>query len=387
MAWVSRVRILVNPNSAFIVIWLSLIFLFSLEILQINVAYSWSAITVICINIILAGLMLVLSLGRRKRLDISAVRSALYDKRFVIKRYVYLMFGVYAVISVFDVIYSGGVPLYWKLSGDSRQYVDFGIPTLHGIANSIIYFLSALCVLLAYLKIARSPWLLLMIFIWQFLILSRGTIMVMVVQMLSVYLIMSRPALKRTLILVAFVFATIIFFGVAGDIRQGQNPYYGLLNDEWYSFFEAIPSGFLWIYVYLVSGFNNFLFNAELIEPSYFPVYTFAKLVPSVVYNMLGIEKAVDSFQFVNAGLNVSTIYSGFYSDFGLFAFFPVFIIQAIASVAYGRAQGGSIYDLLAFSVCYQAVVFSPFIDTFFYLPFIFQFFIIWHFKRVVTKC
>ena len=380
-------RVLVNPNSAFIAIWLSLIFLFSLEVLQINVAYSWGAITVICINIILAGLMLILSLGRRKRLDINAVHSALFDKRFVIERYIYLMFGIYAVISVFDVIYSGGIPLYWKLSGDSRQYVDFGIPTLHGVANSIIYFLSALYVLLAYLKIVRSPWLLLIIFIWQFLIFSRGTIMVMVVQMLSVYLIMSRPVLKRTLILVAFVFATIIFFGVAGDIRQGQNPYYGLLNDEWLSLFEVIPSGFLWIYVYLVSGFNNLLFNAELIEPSYFPVYTFAKLVPSVVYNMLGIEKAVDSFQFVNAGLNVSTIYSGFYSDFGVFAFLPVFIIQAIASVAYGRAQGGSIYALLAFSVCYQAVVFSPFIDTFFYLPFIFQFFIIWHFKRVVTKC
>ena len=140
----------------------------------------------------------------------------------------------------------------------------------------------------------------------------------------------------------------------------------------------------MWVYVYLVSGFNNQLFNASLIEPTYLPVYTFAKMVPSVVYNLLGIEKAVDSFEFVNAGLNVSTIYSGFYSDFGLFAFVPVFIIQLMATVTYMRALGGSVYDLLAFSVCYQAIVFSPFIDTFFYLPFIAQFLIVLHFKKVI---
>lgn len=377
-------KLLVNPNLVFIIIWISLISLFSLDILVINVPYSWGAVFVVVMNVVLALAMLFITVIKSNKFELSEVRNNLEGRRAVIEKYVRWLFVTYVAISVLDILYSGGVPIVWKLTGDERQYVDFGIPTLHGIANCIIYFLSALCVALHVLKVSRHCLILIVIFTWQFLIFSRGTIMVMVVQMLGVYMFLAPSNIKRTLLLCLLAFAVVVFFGVAGDLRQGGNPYYGLLEPEWKAFFSIVPSGFLWVYVYLVSGFNNLLFNASLVEPTYFPLYTFAKLVPSVVYNVLGVEKAVDSFEFVNAGLNVSTIYSGFYSDFGLFAFFPVFIIQAVATVAYMRALGGSVYALLAFSVCFQAIVFSPFIDTFFYLPFIAQFLIIFHFKKVV---
>ena len=377
-------RILVNPNSVFIIIWVSLVALFSLGVLKINVPYSWGALFIVSVNVILALALFLITLIKRNVFDQAALRVFLGASRAVVDKYVRLLFFVYVLISVLDVIYSGGIPFIWKMVGDTKQYVDFGIPTLHGIANSIIYFLSALCVILYCLKVGSHRVILLTIFVWQFLIFSRGTIMVMIVQMVGVYMFLAPSSIKRTFFVCLLALAVILFFGVTGDLRQGENPYYGLLVPEWESFFSIVPSGFLWVYVYLVSGFNNLLFNASLIEPTYLPVYTFAKMVPSVVYNLLGIEKAVDSFEFVNAGLNVSTIYSGFYSDFGLFAFVPVFIIQLMATVTYMRALGGSVYDLLAFSVCYQAIVFSPFIDTFFYLPFIAQFLIVLHFKKVI---
>lgn len=379
-------KLLVNPSATFIIIWVTLVSFFSLGVLNINVPFSWEAIFVVAANIFLAVCLLVVSMSQPLRFNVEALKQELMSKEKYIKRYVRCLFFVYVFISLLDVIYSGGVPLVWKLSGDDRMYVDFGIPTLHGIANCIVFFLASLCMLLGHLGVARSRLILLFIFAWQLIIFSRGVIMVMLVQMLCVYLFLFKPALKQYLILFLLGACVVVFFGMLGDLRQGENPYYGMLAPEWKGFFEYVPSGVLWIYVYLVSGFNNLLFNVPLIEPSYLPMYTFAKLVPSVVYNLLGVEKAIDSFVFVQASLNVSTIYSGFYSDFGLFAFLPVFFIQLIAALSFMKAKAGSIYALLAFSVCYQAIVLSPFIDTFFYLPFIAQFLIVWHFKKVMKN-
>lgn len=203
----------------------------------------------------------------------------------------------------------------------------------------------------------------------------------MTAQMLAVWLFLSRMTFFRSIKFLVFFVVFIVGFGELGDLRQGANPYFGLVVDDWKDFFNSSPSGFLWFYVYLTSGLNNLNFNIELIEPSYTPLYTFAKLLPSVIYNFLGMEKVVDAFVFVNAGLNVSTIYSAFYSDFGLLSFLLVMIIQIIASYQYNLARKGNIYGLLSYVIAYQAILLSFFIDTFFYIPFLFQFVIIYFLK------
>jgi len=205
--------------------------------------------------------------------------------------------------------------------------------------------------------------------------------MVMGVQSLCVVMLLSRSGILsmwKYAILAIFV---IIGFGYFGDLRQTYNPFIPLVNDEWRSFFENIPSGFLWVYIYFTSGYNNLIFNVDLINPTYFPYYSLAKLVPSVVYNLLGVTKTLDGFEFVNENLNVSTIYASFYSDFGILAFFPVFFIQGLAVYFYKRAWRGDFFSLLKYSIVFQAIIFSPFIDTFFYLPFIVQFLFIKYLK------
>lgn len=167
-------RILVNPNSVFIIIWVSLVALFSLGVLKINVPYSWGALFIVSVNVILALALFLITLIKRNVFDQAALRVFLGARRAVVDKYVRFLFFVYVLISVLDVIYSGGIPFIWKMVGDTKQYVDFGIPTLHGIANSIIYFLSALCVILYCLKVGSHRVILLTIFVWQFLIFSRG---------------------------------------------------------------------------------------------------------------------------------------------------------------------------------------------------------------------
>lgn len=374
--------LLVNPGAVFIIIWVGLVFLFSLNVLTINVPLNVEAVSIVIINCLLAASLcfvfkLKLKVDFTDRIKIK-LKNNLNKVELNLKR----LLIIYFIISFFDVVYSGGMPLYWRLIGDSREYIDFGIPTVHGLANSILFFMVTMYVLLSTLGLRKSKLILFLLLAWQLIIFSRGTVMVMVVQMLAIYLFFTKFNIKKLFQLFIFGIGVIIFFGMSGDVRQGSNPYYGFVSEGWISTFDILPSGFLWVYVYLVSGFNNFLFNIELIQPSYLPLFTFAKLVPTVIYSLIGVDKSVDSFEFVNAGLNVSTIYSGFYSDFGIFAFLPVFIIQLLAAIAYVKAKGGNILWLLAFPVCYQAIVFSPFIDTFFYLPFIFQFVLIFQFRR-----
>lgn len=377
---------IINPSALFIFIWGLLIWLFSLGVLDLNVAYSFEALAVICVNLLSAITLYFLFPGRAAGFNFKIATQKILMRREKVTKFWVSLFYSYCIISFLDVIYSGGFPLIWKLTGDPRDYVDFGIPTLHGLANAIVFFLASFGIILIRLKFFRINWLVLLLFIWQVLIFSRGTIMVMIVQMTLVYLMISKRSIIRLFFVSISGFLVIVVFGLLGDLRQGANPYFGFVVSEWQAFFEMMPSGFLWFYVYFVSGFNNFLYNAALIDPSYFPIFTFAKLIPSVVYNFLGIDKAVDSFDFVNSGLNVSTIYSGFYSDFGFFAFLPVFFIQFLASYSFSRAQSGNVLHLLSFSICCQAIIFSPFIDTFFYLPFICQFLLILVFKKRVFQ-
>ena len=68
--------------------------------------------------------------------------------------------------------------------------------------------------------------------------------MVMIVQMVGVYMFLAPSSIKRTFFVCLLALAVILFFGVTGDLRQGENPYYGLLVPEWESFFSIVPSGF-----------------------------------------------------------------------------------------------------------------------------------------------
>jgi oligosaccharide repeat unit polymerase len=380
---------LANPNVLFVFIWTSVLFLYSLRILNVYDELNLLTIALIMTNVCISLILIVLFKARYRRHVLeNCLRDFTTINRMKINRFIKVILAIYVFISILDICFSGGVPLYWALSGDSRQYIDFGIPTLHGIANSILFFSASLLFFLTKVnnKCKQVKFILWVLFLYQIVILSRGTIIVMVVQMLGIYLFFYKGSIKKILMMLLFFSGFIIGFGYLGDIRQGGNPYYGFLADEWKGFFDAMPSGSLWGYVYFTSGLNNLNFNMDIVEPVYFPVYTFAKLIPSVFYSLLGIDKAVDSYTFVEAGLNVSTIYSAFYSDFGYLAFGLVAVIQLIASYSYCRARRGSLYALLAYTIAFQAVFLSFFIDTFFYIPFLFQFFIIFLLKGYLRE-
>lgn len=374
--------LLANPSWLFIFVWTLILYLYSMQPLNIYSDLHLTTVGLIFTNIVIATILLI-------AFRIKYCRVALLDnfKKFLnynfykIKKFASFSLSLYVCISILDIVFSKGLPLIWALTGDTRLYVDFGIPTLHGLANSILFFLSSFLLLLTLLKVKSYKTTLFFLFIYQILILSRGCLIVMTVQMLSIYFFLYKGSVKKSVFFIIFIILFVIGFGLLGDLRSGDNPYYKFLHQDWIIFFGALPSGFLWVYVYLTSGLNNLNFNMDLIEPVYLPVYTFAKLVPTILYSYFGIEKLVDNYIFVNESLNVSTIYSAFYSDWGFLAFIPISFIQCVASISFYFARKGNVYALLSYTVSFQAIALSFFIDTFFYIPFLFQFTIIYLLK------
>ena len=102
--------------------------------------------------------------------------------------------------------------------------------------------------------------------------------MVSIAQLLCIYFIFTKQAKLKWLSTSIIIIGLIIGFGYLGDLRQGVNPYYGLLDEKWVELFEKIPSGFLWVYVYFTSGFNNVIYNTTLVNPNYLPYFSFAKI-------------------------------------------------------------------------------------------------------------
>lgn len=380
--------LIANPSVLFITIWTLIVTLYSAKLLTIYDSLKFETFLLISLNIAVALALLLFSYTRErvpkytKTRAVEELKSFLIPKLGNVRIYINYSLSLYVLISVLDIYYSQGLPLLWVLGGSSLSYVDFGIPTFHGLANSIVFFLASFLTLLTVLKVKDYKVLLFLLFLYQVLILSRGTIVVMSVQMLAVIFFTTRFNFLKSFFLVAFLVIFVVGFGMLGDIRQGgANPYYGFVTEEYLELFRSIPSGFLWFYIYFTSGLNNLNFNIGTIEHNYLPVYTFAKLIPSIVYNITGIEKSVDAIVFVNAGLNVSTVYSAFYSDFGVSAFLLVMIVQVVASINYSQAKAGNVFALLKYIVAYQAIFLSFFIDTFFYLPFLFQYVIIYFLK------
>lgn len=156
-------------------------------------------------------------------------------------------------------------------------------------------------------------------------------------------------------------------------VPVGTNPYLGLIKYQYIAWFQYIPTEFLWVYAYSTTGLNNLLYNLDLIEPTGLPYYTFIKLVPTMIKNELSIGKEIDSFQLSHPGFTVSTAFSGSVSDFGIWGIFFIIPVLLISYIAYILALNGYISAWIIYSMLFQSIVLSPFVDTVLYGPFLAQ--------------
>jgi hypothetical protein len=233
-----------------------------------------------------------------------------------------MCFRFWIGITIVEVVISGGVPIVWALTGNTKTYTDFGVPSLHGFVNSLQEAI-ALCYFVLFLitKERRELKIPAFFLIWTIVIINRNMMLVTLLEFAVMYVRLRKVRSATFAQIGSGILMFVLAFGVIGDIRQGKS---GLIRDlaqptEAYP--EWLPSGVLWAYIYITTPINNLLYTVEISHPinnALFPS-TVSTLFPSVLRSAIYGDTLGDaeSGSLVISAFNVSTAYVGPYQDFG----------------------------------------------------------------------
>ncbi|MBR7198743.1 O-antigen polymerase [Pseudomonas sp. 14A] len=367
---------MLNPAFVYITMWSLVLLLYSFGLTTNLVSPTAVGLMVILMNMVSIVLLYVLVSRRKTTQFVSPDLAAGYVLN--VGRFFRLLLCIWALGTVFEIYYSAGVPLYWRLAGIDKLYTEFGVPSLHGVMNACYLQILSMATYLAIKNRSKKIVLVIaVLLLWPVLMLGRGILLSGLIQIVCVSLLLTRVSYKKIFGLMLLALSVVVVFGYLGDMRQTSNPFAYLISGQSAEVFDALPSGFLWFYVYLTAGLSNFFHNIDTITPAWSVSYSMSNMLPSVVKGFFGLDARNDLFTFVDRNLNTSTIYAGFVSDAGAFGgFLFVALIQFICCCIYNASLKGKPWGIFAYSVAFQILVFSIFYDMFFLLPTLFQFFI-----------
>lgn len=375
---IRKPTILLHPLFLFSAVWLGVILLYSLHLSKLllystaavgrAVLYIWSPFALIIIGYTLLSKLLTPHPNFARKLP--SIDLALLERQLTIA------FRVWMIVSAVEIIISGGIPIVWLAQHSSKTYADFGIPSLHGLVNSLLLSISlcrfALFLLTSQRRHLRVP---AFVLLWSILVITRNMLLVALIQF-GILFLRLRPFRKATILkLTAGAVAFVLAFGVIGNYRSGSSDLIRVWAQPTENYPAWLPSGVLWAYIYAATPINNLVYNIDVSNPLYSALFpnTAATLFPSVLRNMIYGQQLGDaeSGQLVSATFNVSTAYVGPYQDFGfagiiLFSGLTAFICQILW---YRRG----LKDVLAYVVLAQCLVLSLFWNQFFSLPIITQ--------------
>jgi oligosaccharide repeat unit polymerase len=370
-----------HPFIIFSAVWLSVSFLYSLHLSSLLRYTTREAFTTalliwapfVAVLFICGALHVVTTLGYSPAKPKWKLDCELLERRLRV------WFKIWLAISVIEIIVSGGIPLLWALQGSSKTYVDFGIPSLHGLVNSLLVAV-ALCQFFLFLVTKKRRHLVLPVFVlvWSVLVITRQLMLSSLLEFCVVFLRL-RPVRARTIVAVpAVLLLFILLFGVIGDVRQGSSDAFRTLAQPTSAYPDWLPSGLLWGYIYITTPINNLMFTMQTVAPANNVLFpnTSSTLFPSVLRTMIYGSALGDaeSGQLVTDAFNVSTAYVGPYQDYGLLGM--ALFSGLVAFMCYFLWIRSDIKHILMYAVVAQCLILTLFFNLFFALPVIAQ--LIW---------
>ncbi len=289
-----------------------------------------------------------------------------------LKKSIQVVFWIWLAGSGLDILYSGGLPLIWGLTNSPKNYTDFGIPSFHGLINSF-YFALIACVFLK-LKVdkeKKTRYYLCILLLWPIMMLGRGILLSVVVQLVIMNIFFAGVSFKTMGRLLILALLIILLFGVLGDFRGYENPFQGLVNDKYDLAFQILPSGFLWVYIYITSPLSNLSYNYANLTPIWDFYYSSVNLFPSVL-RPSGLDRA-DNFIFVNEALNVSTIFASSHSDFGIIGDLMLLTLLSAWAAFWFYRTAACVAFILPYSLVGGVLFFSIFYNLFLLYPYLFS--------------
>lgn len=375
---------LLHPLVIFSIVWLGVVSLYSLHLSRL-LRYSTTEASSIVFRIWVPFAVTVCLCSVIHWLLTTAYPKVRKQRSFdftLLRRRLKIWFRIWVLITIGEIIVSGGVPLFWALTHGSKIYTDFGIPSLHGLVNSLLLSIG-LCHFLLFLvtKDRRELKIPMFILCWSVIIINRNLMLVVLMEFAIVYLRLRKVRVKTFFQIGVGILVFVLAFGVVGDIRQGSSTMIRDLAQPTDEYPDWLPSGVLWAYIYITTPINNLLYTVDQTQPAnnlLFP-NTVATLFPSVIRtviygNDLG---AAESGELVVSAFNVSTAYIGPYQDFGYTGMILFSIMAALICQFFWFRN--DLQSFLMLAVVIQCLAITLFFDHFFALPVISQLVWLWY--------
>lgn len=366
-----------NPVVVFVAAWIMTLALYILQYSNL-LLYDRAEVLVVVLAILLpfaAGAFLASGMRLRPRHNPDTYFVLDEDNLARIIKLLKRIATFWGAVSLVEIAYSGGFPLIWSITGSYKTYFDFGIPTIHGLMNATLLSIVTISTFVG-MATRRVKFYFPLVFLvfWGVIVISRNLIIVGFLQCLFVFLFVKgapRPAQMLALLLLAFLF--IIAFGWIGDLRSGAAAFYELAQPS-PSYPDFLPSGFLWVYIYITTPLNNLVHQTMTSAPEWNWGLTnsMALLLPSVIRNIF--YNSADFFKgdLVTEAFNVSTAFMDMYRDLGYPGMMALSsIIGVISRLVYDK---NSIRAMLFSAVLLQCALLSIFFNHYFYLPILFQY-------------
>lgn len=376
-----------NPLTVFNVVWLIVIGLYQFRLSYLQNVLSNETIKLFIVCIISYSLAFLLNYCFKFRNKENKKEKDVIIGYKTIKK----LFIFWIVIEVIETIYSGGLPILWKLFNSPKTYMDYGIPTVHGLMNSIGLVLMMLSYYL-YLykknnenvKDKRLKKILCIILLFNLCLITRQVIISGIIQMIVINLYFVKKIPWKKLLLIGGI--GIIVFGLMGNFRTGYDDfmYVAVMKQE---NINPLFIGIYWVYMYLTMTVAN-VNNTVVLGISGYGMYPISSTyIPTVISNILFADSslAIPKYLVTNA-FNVSGFFIDFYLGFGVLG-------VAVISAIYGFL-GGYIFkkviknknekNILYYAIYLQIILLSFFYNHLLYLPSGFQFiivFILFHYN------
>jgi oligosaccharide repeat unit polymerase len=363
-----------NPIWAFCIPWLLVCFFATSEISKFSRPIANSTAFYMVFGLSLALMLATLKWPERRRSRTAGTVVSLARLEMVLQ-YATL---IYVGITVLEIAVSGYVPLLQGLSGGQFDYLDFGIRSVHGLANALACAIFTSSVYGFTISRRRSFLVAAAIVIFCFILLfTRQNLVTLAVQG-SVLFFLYRGRIRVWKLSLGLIVA-LSLFSVAGQLRSGDITDLAGIKPQ----YQWIPTPFIWLFAYSYFNVLNFDNTLNQLGAPYFDGSSLSSIIPSQLRPTTVSNKVLEVSNF-----NVTGYYTSVAADGGavetivLLAFF-----LSMAAMAYKSAERSFGYlAACSYSVLYFCSLFSFFINFWLYLPIIFQIAFFWIFDKLVSR-
>lgn len=372
LGWLSRGK-LFNPLSAFSAIWILVVALSNLMLSGWQRPINDSTYMVLIAMQISFAILYIFGNGLRlKEITKPVLRLSVSPEQLN------SLFKIWLAIEIIEILYSGGLPILWHLLGTGKTYFDFGIPSVHGLMNSlglVILLIASLLILDGKDENHHFRRICIFIFLFYLCLVTRQVIVSAGIELIIVIYLRKPQLIIHKLVPVALL--SIILFGVVGNLRTGYEAfmYVSLIRSD----IPELFVGFYWVYMYLsmtITNINNLV--AMNLDPV--GMNALSGFIPTVFAPLFGIDTGFFTADYlVTSAFNVSGFFVYFYQGFSILG---VIVISAayglIGGISYRKfSEDPCERNILLLAIAMQIVLLSFFDNMLLYLPSSFQFVVV----------